>query len=382
MIALLALLCGLPEVLWLGGWNPPGSAATSGMGGGLFMDRSALGALENPAYAAVCGKRVDLSVAAFYTRESRTRMVYDSFGGVVGESEQAFNQGTGLAPGGLAGSYAGNNWGVAVGVRAVGNFDYDYARIARDEAYVPTSEEVLESRGMLWELGGSAGYRPLPGWCVGAGAGFVTGRRTVGWSLVNVDPSVPDESWETLDDITGAVLRASCIGTTERMRIAAGVSMPVGWSLEGVDGTDSSIEDVLEVTCGVGYLPGNRLRSTFTAEANWRDEGEPGMRNSWGIRGGVESHLPGGPIARFGFDYRTSPLHRALDTVSFTTGIGFNLDMWHLDAGLRITPSRWRQSQVSGLPGFAQDDSLSVESLASAIMIGISRDLGEVPLWR
>lgn len=382
MIALLALLCGLPEVLWLGGWNPAGSAATAGMGGGLFMDRSALGALENPAYAAVSGKRADLSGAVLYTRESRTRIVYDSFGGVVGESEQAFNQGTGITPGGAAGSYGGENWGVAVGVRAIGNFGYDYSRIERDEAYVQTSEETLESRGVLWELGGSAGYSPIPGWCVGAGAGFVTGSRTVRWSVVNADPSVPDESWEEKDDVTGAVIRASGDGVMGRLRLAAGVSMPVGWSASGGDGTVSNIEDALEVTCGVGYLPGNRLRSSFSAEANWRDEGEPGLRNTWGIRGGVESHLPGGPIARFGFDYRTSSVHRALDTMSFTTGVGFNMDSWHLDAGLRLTPSRWRQSQVPGMPGFSQGDSLSVEALSSTIVIGISRDFGEVPLWR
>lgn len=382
MIALLALLCGLPEVLWLGGWNPSGSAASAGMGGGLFMDGSALGALENPAFAASAGKRVDLSGAVLYTRESRTRMVYDSFGGVVGESEQAFNQATGLAPGALAGSFGGNNWGVAAGVRAVGSFAYDYSRIERDEAYVPTSEENLESSGVLWELGGSAGYRPLSGWCIGAGAGFVTGVRTVSWSVENIDPSVPGESSEEEDEITGAVLRASCDGAVGRLRLAAGVSMPVGWSVEGGDGTDQTIGDAIELTCGLGYLPGNRLRSSFTAEASWRDEDEPGLRNTWGIRGGVESHLPGGPIARFGFDYRTSPLHRALDTVSFTTGIGFVMEGWRLDAGLRLTPSRWRQSQVPGLPGFQQGDSLSVESLTSALVLGISRDLGEVILWR
>jgi hypothetical protein len=382
MIALLALLCGLPEVLWLGGWNPAGSAATTGMGGGLFMDRSALGALENPAYAAVSGKRADLSGGVFYTRESRSRMVYDSFGGVVGESEQAFNQGTGFTPGGVAGSYGGENWGLAAGVRAIGSFGYDYSRIERDEAYVQTSEESLESSGLLWELGGSAGYSPLPGWCVGAGAGFVTGSRTVRWSVLHVDPSVPDESWEQEDELTGAVIRASGSGVMGRLRFAAGVSMPVGWSTTDGNGTDSGIEDALEVTCGLGYLPGNRLRSSFSAEANWRDEGEPGLRNTWGIRGGVENHLPGGPIARFGFDYRTSPVHRALDTVSFTTGIGFSLDGWCLDAGLRLTPSRWRQSQVPGLPGFSQGDSLSMESLTSTIVIGISRDFGEVPLWR
>lgn len=382
MIALLALLCGLPEVLWLGGWNPAGSAATTGMGGGLFMDRSALGALENPAYAALSGRRADLSGAVIYTRESRTRTVYDSFGGVVGESEHSFNQGTGFTPGGVAGSYAWHNWGVAAGVRAIGSFGYDYSRIQRDEAYVQTSEETLESRGVLWELAGSAGYSPIPGWCVGAGAGFVTGSRTVNWSVVNVDPSVPDDSWEEEDVLTGAVFRASGSGVMGRLRLAAGVSMPVEWSTEAGDGTVSSIEDALELTCGLGYLPGNRLRSSFSAEANWRDEGEPGLRNTWGIRGGVESHLPGGPIARFGFDYMTSPIHRALDTVSFTTGVGFNVDGWRLDAGLRMTPSRWRQSQVPGLPGFSQGDSLSVESLSSTIVIGISRDFGEVPLWR
>jgi len=382
MIALLALLCGLPEVMWLGGWNPAGSAATSGMGGGLFMDRSALGALENPAYAVLSGKRADLSGVVFHTRESRTRMVYDSFGGVVGESEQAFNQGTGVFPGAAAGSYGGENWGVAAGVRAIGRFDYDYSRIQRDEAYVQTSEETLESRGVLWELGGSAGYCPVPGWCIGAGAGFVTGSRTVRWSVVNVDPSVPDESWEEVDDVTGAVIRASGDGVIGRLRLAAGMSMPVGWSTSDVSGADTGIEDVIEINCGVGYLPGNRLRSVFSAEANWRDEGEPGLRNTWGFRGGVESHLPGGPIARFGFDYRTSPIHRALDTVSFTAGMGFDVDGWLLDAGLRLTPSRWRQSQVPGLPGFPPGDSLSVESLASTIVIGISREFGEVPLWR
>lgn len=382
MIALLALLCGLPEVLWLGGWNPAGSAAISGMGGGPFMDRSALGALENPAYAAVSGKRADLSGAVLYTRESRTRMVYDSFGSVVGESEHAFNQGTGITPGGAAGAYGGGNWGVAAGVRAIGSFAYDYSRIERDEAYVQTSEETLESSGVLWEFGGSAGYSPIPGWCVGAGAGFVTGSRTADWSVVYSDPSVPDESWEEVDDVTGAVIRASGIGIMGRLRLAAGVSMPVEWSIEGGDGTVSSIGDALEVTCGLGYLPGNRLRSSFSAEANWRDEGEPGLWNTWGIRGGVESHLPGGPIARFGFDYRTSPVHRALDTVSFTTGVGFSVDGWRLDAGLRLTPSRWRQSQVPDLPGFSQGDSLSVESLSSTIVLGISRDFGEVSLWR
>lgn len=382
MIALLALVSGLPEVLWLGGWSPAGSAAAFGMGGALFMDRTVLGALENPAYACVSGIRTSASGALEYTRESRTRRVYDSFGGVVGESEQAFNQGVGFFPGGFAAGFGGQTWGAAAGARAVGSFSYDYRRTNRDEAYVKVSEESLESDGVLWEFGASTGWSPLPGWTVGAGAGLVTGNRKVLWETVYSDPGEPPVYWEQSDAVKGFVLRGSGEVVLGRTRLAAGVSMPLGWTIENGQGVEAELEDALDVRLGALYLPGNRLRSLFSAELNWRGENEPGLRNTWGIRAGVENRLPGGPIARFGFDYRTSPLHRTLDTVTFTTGMGFILQGWRLDAGLQLTPVRWSQSRFPGLPGFADGDSLSVESLSARIVFGLSRSFGEVPLWR
>ncbi len=381
MIALIALLCGLPEVMWLGGRNPATCAGSAGMGGGTFMDRSAFGALENPAYACVSGNRADFTGSLVYFRESRTRTVYDSFGGVVGESENAFNQSAVLSPGGFAGVFRLRNWGVAAGARAVGSFSYDFARTTRDEAYVRTALETLECTGLLWEFGASAGWSPTPGLSVGAGGGIVTGSRNVAWTKAYSDPSEPDESWELDESISGAVLRASGEIVLERVRLAAGVAAPMGWNVRS-GGVDDGIDDALEVRCGVGYLPGNRLRSLFVAEADWRDEGEPGAGNTWGIRGGVENHLPGGPVARFGFDYRTSPLHRALDTFSFTAGAGFAFDSYRFDAGLLLTPSGWRQAEVAGLPSFESGDSLSMNTLSAALVLGLSRSFGEVPPWR
>lgn len=382
MIALLALLSGLPEVLWLGGWSPAGSAAAIGMGCGLFMDRTAHGALENPAYACVSGVRASVSGSMDYSREARTRTVYDSFGGVVGESEQAFNQGVGFSPGGFAAGIGGLNWGAAAGARAMGSFSYGYRRVNRDEAYVKVSEESLESRGLLWEFGASMGWSPLPGWTVGAGAGLVTGTRSVQWETLYSDPDAPPVTWEQNDTVKGFVIRGSGEAVVGRARVAAGVSIPMDWTMENDQGVQTELGDAMEVRLGALYLPGNRLRSLFSAELDWRMEDGPGLRNTWGVRAGVENRLPGGPIARFGFDYTTSPLHRALDTVTFTTGMGFVIQEWRFDAGLRLTPSRYRQQQLPGLPGFQEGDSLSIESLSSSLVFGLSRSFGEVPLWR
>lgn len=382
MIALLALICGLPEVLWLGGWNAACSAGSAGAGGGPFLDRSSFGALENPAYSCFAGSGVDLTGSMVYSRETRTRTVYDTFGGVVGESEQAFNQGIRLSPGGAAGAWGLGNWGLAAGIRALGSFHYDYRRTARDESYVPVSEETVECRGTLWEFGASAGYSPAPGWALGVGGGVVAGNRSVLWSMVFTDPAQTDLAMEEEEDVAGAVLRASGETVLGRVRLAAGAALPLAWTLTDASGVRTDLDDALEVKCGVLYLPGDRLRSRFSAEASWRSEEDPGLRDTWGVRGGVESLLPGGPVTRFGFDYSTSPIHRSLDAVSFTAGLGFRVEGWDVDAGVRVTPSGWRESQISGLPGSTTGDSLAVETLTAGLVLGISRNFGEVPPWR
>ncbi len=379
MIALIALICGLPEVLWLGGWNAACSAGSLGAGGGPFMDESSFGALENPAYACFAGTAADLTGSLVYVGEKRTRTVYDSFEGAVGESEQAFNQGIRLSPGGAAGTFTLGRWGLAAGVRALGSFHYDYRRTARNESYVLVSEETLECRGTLWEAGASAGYSPAPGWSLGVGGGVVAGSRSMFWSRVYADPMQTDLRVEEKDDVAGAVVRASGETVLGRVRMAVGAALPIGWTVTGASGVGVDLEDALEVKLGVIYLPGNRLRSRFAAEASWRGEDDPGLRNTWGVRGGVENLLPGGPVTRFGFDYSTSPIHRSLDAVSFTAGLGFRVEGWDVDAGVRITPAGWRESLIPGLPGSTPGDSLAVETLTAGLVLGISRNFGEVP---
>jgi hypothetical protein len=358
------------------------------MGASDYTSVSALGALENPAIMGLGrleGLRVDGAGLAVVGYEKRLRKVYDQFGSAIGESETAFNRDLAVMPGGLAGWMAGGslpeNLSLAAGLRAPSSFHYSYDRVLRDAAYVETGRESLEISGSELEMAASAAFSPSADVTLGLGGGWIAGSRESVWEQTWVDPTQPDVSTTTDQDISGLAARGSALVNLGRLRVTAGAEALLSYEIEG----DSSMSVDLPPTLRAGavYVPGNRLLTRFVAEAYYSTasdaeiEGQPLYdRDAWGVSAGVENDLPGGPIGRFGFRYDSSPIDRSLDATTFTAGLGLRAGPWAVDLGGSFTPQRWRQTDVPGLPSFTAGDSLQVEESSTRVMLSVSRTVG------
>lgn len=400
VISVLALTAGLPEVMWLGEQDPAASAWSAGMGGCGFLEVSALGALGNPAILGLSGDglRVDAAAGVSYVTEKRTRRVYDSFGSSIGESEYSFNTGLSFVPMGAALSLRNaiglpETFSIAAGWRVPRSFGYRYDRIVRDNSYVETGREQLKITGIESELAIALAFSPSEAFSFGIGGGYITGSRDVTWNVDMVDPTIPDVLAVRNEGISGMVARGSVLFAPDRrVFVSAGIEYPMPLSFSPAesgdpitwgtlsDSTDYDLDQPMKVRLGALYVPGNRLLSRFTGEFYWSADGSLefegeslGLKNSWGVRAGVENTLPGGPVARFGFGYDRSPVAAALDRMSFTAGMGFSIGAWTLDAGASFSPDRWRQTEISGLPSFETGDSLTVEETETRLVFSISR---------
>jgi len=393
------MIAGLPEVMWLG--NPVGSASavSCGMGGSGFMEVSALGILVNPSLLGISdhGLQVEFAAGMDFFVEKRTRLVYDQFENSIGESEYAFNRGIGFFPGGVALAIRGSgglpeSLAFAGGWRVPSSFGYSYDRTVRDEAYVITGNEKLDVTGMLNEFVLAVSFIPSDVFSFGLTGGYITGSRDVTWEVSYVDPSLDSTYSHRSESMNGIVTRGSILFSPDRrVSVSAALEYPMPLSISPeTDGdpvtwnvlseSDYDLDMPMTLRLGSIYIPGNSLKSRFTGEFNWSSDGSLefegenlGLKNSWGVNAGVENTLPGGPVARFGFGYRRSPIASALDRMSFTAGLGFYIGEWNLDLGASFSPDRWRQTEITGLPSFVPGDSLTVEETDTRVMFSISR---------
>lgn len=381
MIILLAISGGLPEIMWLGDEGMAGSGAAAGMGNTFYADVSPQGALENPVMSSglPLGFNAGVTGRLVLDMEKRTRRVYDSFGGVVGESEHSFNQNLAPLPGGIAMSWADDAFAVAGGWRAVSTFSYDFKRVINDDSYVKVADEHLSVSGLQSEFSAAGSWKSGGMLSFGAGGGFITGTRSSDYTIFYVDPTSTDLEISTESDISGLVLRGSALADLGRVKVSAGAEQPLNWTVD----TQGNLIDLtlpLKVRTGFMFEPGNRLMSFFAADLWWSstssveiDGSDAGLRNSWGFGAGVENTLPGGMIARAGFEYDSSPVTSALDRMGFTVGMGWVIDDVSVDAALGFSPSRWDQSRADGLPSFVTGDSLVVESSRTAFSLGVTK---------
>jgi len=381
MIILLAISGGLPEIMWLGNRGMAGSAAAAGIGNTWYADVSPQGALENPVMASRLpeGFTAGLTGEVVLDIEKRTRRVYDSFGGVVGESEYSFNQNFTPLPGGAAVSWSDGTFAAVGGIRAVNTFSYNYGRVMNDDNYVKIADEELAVSGFLgdfslagsWHTGGILSF--------GAGGGFVAGTRTSEYTVEYVDPSASDVQTETSSELSGLLVRGSAMADLGTLLVSAGFEQPLNWKV-AVEDVETDMTLPMKAQTGIIYKPGNRLMSKFAADFWWAstssveiDSEDALLRNSWGFGAGVENTLPGNTIVRAGFEYDSSPVSSALDRMGFTAGIGFMLGDMSVDAALGFSPVRWDQYQVDGLPSFVPGDSLVVESSRTAFSLGVTK---------
>ncbi len=382
------MAAGLPETfLSTGGWAPSGGGAALSTGRAGFMDPTALGALSNPAALLLVGPGLStgLSGALELETEKRTRTVYDEFGSSIGEAEHAFNRTVRLLPAGIAASLSEVSWlppGLALGLgfRARGSFDYDYDRTINNDYYVPVGFEELTSSGMLGEIGLAAAFRVSGLLGVGVGGGLLSGSRDFTWSRDWIDPGITDEEVSESAELSGFAGRLSILlEPSPRLTVCAGAEqiLSLGWS----GGFEGDYDLPPEVSLGASWLPGNALRSRFTAEVAYRamsgaelDGVDMGMDDAWHASAGIENHIPGGPVCRFGFRYDRSPVDRALNAASFTAGMGFTLpDGWTLDAGGSFTPRSWDQQDLPAMLSLDAGDSLMIEETRTTIVISASR---------
>ncbi len=381
LIILLALSGGLPEVMWLGDQGILGSAASEAMGGTAFADDSPQSVLLNPAMASLLPEGFSAGITGTLALdiEKRTRRVYDSFGGVVGESEHGFNQNFHPLPGGVAAAWVQGNLAIATGWRATSTFGYEYSRVMNDGDYVKVAEETLDFTGILNDFGLSVAWTQWNSFSFGAGGSFVTGTRSMDHRIDYVDPTATDLENEVETDISGLVARGSAMVDLGRVTLSAGIEQPVSWKVE-VDTVEIDLTLPMTARAGLRYLPGNRLMSLFVADFWWAntssveiDDVEAAMTNSWGFGAGVENTLPGNTIGRVGFEYDSSPIVGALDRMKFTTGLGWVMDDLAVDAAISFSPVRWDQYQVDGLPSFTTGDSLVIESSRTAFTLGVAK---------
>lgn len=381
MIILLAISGGLPEIMWLGNEGMAGSAAAAGMGNTWYADRSPQGALDNPVMASRLpeGFTAGITGQLALDVEKRTRRVYDSFGGVVGESEYSFNQNFSPLPGGAAVSWSDGTFSASGGYRAACTFAYDYGRVINDDNYVKVADEKLEVSGILSDFSLAGSWNTGGVLSVGVGGGFLTGTRTSEYTLEYVDPTAADIVTEIKTELSGMVVRGSALADLGRLLVSAGVEQPMNWK-STVEDTETELTLPVKVRSGFMYSPGNRLMSRFTADFWWAatsgveiDGEDAALRNSWGFGAGVENTLPGNTIVRAGFEYDSSPVTSALDRMGFTAGIGWRLGDMSVDASLGFSPVRWDQYQIDGLPSFQPGDSLVVESSRTAFSLGVTK---------
>ncbi|MCD6587857.1 MAG: hypothetical protein J7K88_04845, partial [Candidatus Fermentibacteraceae bacterium] len=294
MIILLALSGGLPEVMWLGDEGVLGSAGAAGMGNTVYADISPQAVLQNPAMASMFpeGFSVGITGTVALDIEKRTRRVYDSFGGVVGESEYSFNQNFQPLPGGIAVSWKRNDLAFSAGWRAASTFGYSYSRVMNDDNYVKVGEETLEISGVLNDFGFSAAWAQGELFSIGAGGSFVTGTRSLEQRMQYVDPTASSYEIELDTEISGMVVRGSALVNLNRVSISGGVEQPVGWTTSE-DSFEADISLPMVLRAGLRYLPGNRLMSLFVADFWWSGtqavevaDADAGMKNSWGFGAG------------------------------------------------------------------------------------------------
>lgn len=407
--ALLAGLClsapparaGIPELFYEGSAYPGCSARALGMGLSKRLDLSPLGTLSNPALLAEMPDGLTLTAAggANLDIERRSVKVYDSFGSVMGESETAYNQGVDLLPSGLALTVSGVDWlpsslALGVGWRVPSSFRYDYSRTIRDDSYVETAEEILESSGMLNEVSACVGFGPSRIFAFGLGAGYCLGERSLSWEERYVDPTTDDVLLEDTHEITGMIVRGSLLcRPVDRLTLVAGAEQPMGFEHSGDLTPGGSLELPLRLFAGGVYVPGNRLRTVFACGFHWSGDSDAayagidlGLEDSWGLNVGVEHRLQAGPAVRFGFGYERSPISNALDAMSFSTGMGFDLSRsFRVDLGLVFSPRRWRKGSVPDLapyagdsspfpsPSFVEGDSLTVEESNTLVLLSLTR---------
>lgn len=387
LLALAAMTGGLPEDCLLGTPGFPVTARSLAMGRAEFMDPSPMGALANPSAAVSAGVGLSLCASAGMDleMEKRTRTVYDSFGSSIGEAEHSFDRSADLFPGGVAASLAGfdgmpRGLGLAAGWRAQNGFGYDWDREVRSEYYALLGSEALSISGTAGELCASASFSPLDALSLGLGAGWLSCTREETWRQIWVDESIPDVLETQESDLEVVTVRAAFTARpSRRVTASAGVEAPLsaGWSGDA----DGPLDLPPLARAGFLWIPGNSLRSVFTAEFSYRamsgarfDGADMGLRDSWSASAGVENSLPGGgPECRFGFRYDRSPIARCLDCVSVTAGLGFDLSGWTLDAGGLFSPRTWEQVDVGSLPSFSEGDSLSVEETETVLLLSLSR---------
>lgn len=378
---------GLPGILLEGGgWTGSPSARALAMGRAEFMDASAIGSLTNPAAASLAagGLAVQLSGGLDMLVERRTRTVYDSFGSSIGEAEHAFNRSSPLVPGAVAATLSGvggmpDGLSLAFGWVERASFAYVYDRTVTNDYYVTIGQEELSCGGFAAEACASASLEVSDAVTVGIGGGWLHGFRDVEWDVSWVDPSVPDIGEETSSDLSGFTGRISvALSPREDLGVDFGAEKTLSASWDGDTGGDLSLPPRLRL--GFSWLPGNALRTRFTAEGSYYaasnaefDGADMGLRDGWSVSTGIENLIPRGPACRFGFRYDRSPVSRALDTASFTGGMGFELGEWAFDAGACFTPSSWDQQDLPGLVSFDDGDSLRVEETGTMLMLSASR---------
>lgn len=397
LMSLMVLTGTLPDIMWQGDASTNSAWALS-MGNAGFLEVSPIGALGNPSLLGLAGSGfgVEVSGGVDLGIEKRTRLVYDTFGSSIGESEWSYNSGFQFLPGGAGISWSGGSLpsalSIGFGWTVPHTYQYSYDRVLRDDAYVLVGNETLTITGMENEFAMALALSPFEFLSIGLGGGYILGSRDVEWEVTYVSANDTDVVTQRTLDITGAVARGSFLFiASERVFVTGVVEYPimrsftpevmgdtVTWNI--VNDTDYDLTPPMTCKLGAVYLPGNILQSKFVAGLLWSNDGSMeyeketlGLFNAWGVRVGVENTLPGGPTARFGFSYDRSPLASSLDRMAFTGGMAFEIEDYALDMGLSFSPNRWRQTDVSELPSFVAGDSLTVEGSNTKLMLSISR---------
>ena len=341
----------------------PADARAAAMGRTLgAAPRAGFTAAGNPALLSRV-KALEISIGGGGTKLKETRSIpaYDSFDGFLVESVYVLNDMSSSefamgAAGKGAGDGFASRFGLGIHNGTIWDLHYDYTEEVRDPSpFVRPRDKLLainsiQSDGRIrgWDFG--LGIRVLEQLDVGAAFQLATGEQNLTARTWHVPADSTVQGQANLGSLSGNrwtvgaawhphhAVSASGFWRSELVLTGtysvSGDEAYLDWLGElGVPAGTGAAEIVYpqEIRAGITWRPRAKTRTTVQGDFNWRQWSQyrtrlwedPGLRDTWDARMGLEHVFYNGLPIRFGFLYGTAPQGRDITHTAFTFGLGF-----------------------------------------------------------
>ena len=345
------------------------NARLMAMGGaGATAASGAAAVAENPALLAwLEGWDVEVTPALVNSDEARSFPIHDSFDGVI--AYNTFAKNTTLYDRYMGGAAMRMNWSVepVVGVfystRYDMSYEYSEERRDRDSQVVPQDQVIarktIESDGGVEAISGAVAATFLERAAVGFSIDYifanVSGTEELRYAVSDSAEEFDythDVDWDGLSGVGFSLGLA--VEAHPRVLVTATYQSEAklegdwearydnpGDTSDSTETADLSVTYPDRVTLGVRYKPRAELKTTLAAQAdytNWCDfedsqVDDPGTRDTWTFRFGVEHTFYNDVSARFGFVYDEDYMTRGITSTGFAFGLGYPVRGVDIDFG-------------------------------------------------